>query len=185
MLEIEMKFPVANFQPIEAMLHHWRASTAHHRTDADRYFNAPDRDFGKTDEALRIRSIGSQNVVTYKGPKTDPLTKTRSEIEVPLGDGPEVVEKFAQILIKLGYRFVALVEKQRTIYYWQRSGFDLEICLDEVQGLGKFVELEIIAPPEHLESARSVLFEVAGQLQLTKSERRSYLEMLLEQKACS
>jgi adenylate cyclase, class 2 len=154
------------------------------RADADRYFNAPDRDFARTDEALRLRSIGPNNFITYKGPKTDLLTKTRLELEVPLVDGPESPEMLQRLLQHLGYRFVGLVEKCRTIYQLHRGEFDLEVCLDEVQGLGKFVELEIMAPEEQLESARAVVQEVARECQLSRSERKSYLEMLLEKDQC-
>ena len=57
--------------------------------EADHYFNAPDRDFARTDEAFRLRRIGAANFVTYKGPKRDAQRKMRTEIEVPLPDGDE------------------------------------------------------------------------------------------------
>jgi predicted adenylyl cyclase CyaB len=60
-----------------------------------------------------------------------------------------------------------------------RGGFALEVCLDEVEGLGKFVELEIQAPEERLDTARAVLLQCAAELELSPSERRSYLELLL------
>jgi adenylate cyclase class 2 len=185
MLEIEMKFPVADFHGIEESLSHWHAGPPERRQDADRYFNAPDRDFGKTDEALRLRSIGTKNFITYKGPKTDTQTKTRFELELPLPDGPDMVEQFGQLLHRLGYHFVAQVEKGRTIYHVHRDGFHLEICLDEVKGLGQFVEVEIVAPEEQLDQARTVLMSVAGEMNLTHSERRSYLQMLLEKAQCT
>jgi adenylate cyclase class IV len=62
----------------------------------------------------------------------------------------------------------------------ERAGFHVEICLDEVEGLGCFVELEIQAAANQLEAARAVLLKSATELGLTRSERRSYLEMLLE-----
>jgi adenylate cyclase class 2 len=179
MLEIELKYPIADFAQVEQALQQWQATreTSHHGVDS--YFNAPDRDFAQTDEALRVRSIGTTNFVTYKGPKTDPQSKTRQEIEVRLADGTEAAQNFHQLLQLLGYNFVASVHKQRTIYHLSRAGFQLEICLDSVVGLGRFVELEILAPENQLDSARKTLQETAGQLQLNGSERRSYLELLL------
>lgn len=185
MLEIEMKFAVEDFRPIEEKLTQWQASGAARRQDADRYFNAPDRDFAQTDEALRLRSIGAKNYITYKGPKTDAQTKTRTELELPLLDGVETRNGFQQLLEHLKYRFVALVEKGRTVYHLHRGAFDLEVCLDEVDGLRKFVELEIVAEENQLEAARAVLLQLAGELGLTRSERRSYLQMLLEKKGCT
>ena len=76
-------------------------------------FNAPDRDFAQTDEALRIRRVGSFNFLTYKGPKQDRQTKTRTEIEVALAPGPEAAEAMSQLVTRLGYRPVAVVAKTR------------------------------------------------------------------------
>jgi len=180
MLEIEMKFPVDSFDKVEEFLQQHSAEAQDPRIDIDRYFNAPDRDFAQTDEALRIRSIGDTNCVTYKGPKTDAETKTRMEVEVALGDGPEVAEGFGQLLLHLGYRFVAVVEKKRRIFRFVRGSFDMEIALDEIEQLGKFVELEILAYEEQMEEAKRVLFEVAKEMGLGEGERRSYLEQLLE-----
>src|SRR5947209_6151348 len=98
MLEIEMKFPVADLAALEARLAQAGAGAAADRRDADHYFNAPDRDFARTDEALRVRTIGTANFVTYKGPKRDLQTKTRTELEVPLTDGPAAADAFKQLL---------------------------------------------------------------------------------------
>ena len=126
-----------------------------------------------------MRRIGSANYVTYKGPKRDVQTKTRTEIEVPLAEGDKAAEDFARLLQQLGYRPVAVVRKRRRVFHWQRDGFPMEVCLDEVDGLGRFAELEIQAPEEELDAARSVLLQTAAALGLTGSERRSYLELLL------
>lgn len=182
MLEIEMKFTVDDFALVEQTLQQWRADGPHPRRDADRYFNAPDRDFAKTDEALRLRTIAERSWITYKGPKTDALTKTRFELEIPLATEAGTLAAFQQLLQHLGYRFVALVEKQRTIYHLQRAGFDVEVCLDVVADLGQFVEVEIVAPEDQLEAGRATLQEIARELHLTCNERRAYLQMLLEKR---
>jgi adenylate cyclase class 2 len=182
MLEIEMKFPVADFGPLEPVLTGWGAGAAESRADADHYFNAPDRDFGRTDEALRLRRIGAKNFVTYKGPKRDAQTKTRTEVEVPLAEGDEAARDFAALLTHLGYRPTAVVHKRRAIRHLTRGGFAMEVCLDEVDELGRFVELEILAPEDQLDRARAALLEAAAALGLKNSERRSYLEMLLEKR---
>ena len=179
MLEIEAKFPVSDHGEVQHQLRAWGAHFDEEREDADQYFNAPDRDFARTDEALRVRSIGPANLVTYKGPKTEAQTKTRTEIEVPLAAGAVMAEEFGRLLVHLGYRPVAVVHKRRTIAHMKRDGFDLEISLDNVDEVGRFVEVEILAPAEALEAARKVLLKVAADLGLKGQERRSYLEMLL------
>lgn len=179
MLEVETKFPTADFAPLQARLADWGAAGPVERQEADHYFNAPDRDFARTDEALRLRRIGAANFVTYKGPKCDAQTKTRTEIEVPLAQGAEPAEQFVQLLRHLGYRPVAVVRKSRRLYRLERHGFALEVCLDDVEGLGRFAELEIQAPEAQLDPARAVLVQTAADLGLSRAERRSYLEMLL------
>jgi adenylate cyclase class 2 len=179
MLEVEMKFANAEFARLERQLADGGAREQTVRNDADQYFNAPDRDFARTDEALRMRRIGTANFVTYKGPKRDAQTKTRTEIEVPIAEGDQAAADFARLLQHLGYRPVAVVRKLRRVFHWKRDGFAMEICLDEVESLGRFAELEIQAPEEHLEAARTVLMQTAALLGLTQSERRSYLELLL------
>lgn len=180
MLEVEMKFPIRNFAAVESRLAEVGARQACARQEIDQYFNAPDRDFARTDEALRLRRIDKVNLVTYKGPKRDAQTKTRTEIEVPLAEDAATAEAFARLLTHLGYRPVAVVRKQRRIYHLEKGTFSLDVALDEVHGVGSFVEIEILAPEERLEDARSVVQELATTLGLTTSERRSYLELLLE-----
>jgi adenylate cyclase class 2 len=178
-----MKFAVADFAPLERKLSAWGARADAALREADHYFNAPDRDFARTDEALRVRRVGRTNCVTYKGPKRDAQTKTRTEVEVPLADGEAAANDFCRLLTHLGYRPVAVVGKRRVIHHLERGGYAMDVCLDEVDDVGRFAELEILAPEDQLEPARAVLLATAAELGLTASERRSYLEMLLARRS--
>jgi adenylate cyclase class 2 len=179
MLEIELKFPVADFAAVERRLAEWGVYADAALTEADHYFNAPDRDFARTDEAFRLRRIGTHNRITYKGPKQQGPAKTRTEIEVALADGDGPADGFSQLVTRLGYRPVAVVRKRRVPYHFHRDGFALEICCDEVDEVGRFVEVEIVAPPEQRTRAEAVLQAVAKELELAQPEPRSYLQMLL------
>jgi adenylate cyclase, class 2 len=185
MLEVEVKYAIADFGAIEAALRKLGVAIQPPRRDTDHYFNAPDRDFAKTDEAVRVRSIGEKSFVTYKGPKIDASTKTRLEIEVPLADGEEAASDFRRLLINLRYRPVAVVRKSRRVAEFQRGGFDMQATLDEVDGVGKYAELEVLAPEDQAEAAKAAVLAVAAELGLTQSERRSYLQLLLEKQAKS
>jgi adenylate cyclase class 2 len=180
MLEIEIKFPVEDLRLLEDRIQReCGAVELSSHEEADHYFNAPDRDFARTDEALRLRRIGSANYVTYKGPKRDSATKTRTELEVPLAAGDQTAEDFLRLLRHLGYKPVAVVRKARRTFRLTCGGFDMNICLDQVEGVGAFAELEIVADEESFEPAQSALLDLARRLYLTVSERRSYLELLL------
>jgi len=178
-LEVEQKFPVADLAAVERQLRAWGAEIGSAGEEVDQYFAHPARDFSQTDEALRIRRKGDTTLITYKGPKIDQTTKTRREIELPLGSGEQAARQWGELLIALGFRHVAQVRKERRKCRVAREGFEVEICLDEVEGLGSFVELEVVVPDEQLDEARRVVAQLAQQLGLHHSERRSYLELLL------
>jgi adenylate cyclase class 2 len=179
MLEIEMKFPVRDFDAVQENLVRWKATARPTIEEADHYFNAPDRDFAQTDEAFRLRCIGSANRATYKGPKQGGPTKTRTEIEIGLESGPVTAEQFRGMVQCLGYRPTAVVKKRRTIHEFARDGFAMQACLDDVESLGRFVEIEIMAEPDQKQRAQEVLLQVVSELGLPASEPRSYLEMVL------
>jgi adenylate cyclase class 2 len=178
-LEVEQKFRADDLAVIEARAASLGAVVASTVRQADRYYAHPARDFAQTDEALRIRRVGEKNLVTYKGPKLDRQTKTRREIEIPLPPGEAGFAQTAALLEALGFRPVAEVRKQRRIAHLDWQGFGVEIALDEVEGVGRFVELEIGSDPSELDNAKQAVLSLAERLNLRESERRSYLELLL------
>src|SRR4051794_38449565 len=146
MLEIEMKFPAADFDRLLASLDQHGARSEGEHAESDHYYNAPDRDFGRTDEALRLRRVGAENRITYKGPRHPGPTKTRTEIEVPLQPGDEPAKDFLRLVEHLGYRATAVVRKVRRAFALERAGFAVQVCLDDVGELGRFAEIEIVTP---------------------------------------
>ncbi len=83
--------------------------------DIDVYFNGNDRNFMKTDEALRLRSVRDldagtcETFITYKGPKLDQASSTRMEFETAVGD----LSVMKDLLAALGYKEVFTVDKTR------------------------------------------------------------------------
>ena len=180
MLEIEQKYrladPAAFLTRLAALGLHLGAA----RIEGDIYLNAPDRDFARTGEAFRLRRIGAHNYLTYKGPKQPGPVKTREELEIAMPEGVEAATQYLRLFAHLGYRVVTTVSKLRRSATWQREGFDLTLCLDEVDGLGTFAEVEVLADPAQVDAARALVQTVAGELGLTHVEPRSYLGMVLE-----
>ena len=113
MLEIEQKFARADFALLERRLAEWATVFGDAHEEADHYFNAPDRDFARTDEAFRLRRVGPDNYLTYKGPKRRADVKVRTELEVALQPGDQAAADMTRLLTHLGYRFVAVVKKRR------------------------------------------------------------------------
>lgn len=176
--EVELKFPLADPRELLDKLTSLGAVAGSPVEQVDRYFNHPARDFSETDEALRIRSVGEANCVTYKGPRVDAATKTRREIEVSFADGPAAASQMSDVWQSLGFRFVSEVRKTRTplTLDWQQRVYDL--ALDEVAPLGTFLEIELLADEMGRDTARDAILALARELNLTHSERRSYLELL-------
>lgn len=176
-LEVEQKFRVADLDAVRQALVDLGAEPLGEVSQSDQYFAHPARDFRQTGEALRIRSTDKAACITYKGPKTDAIVKTRPEIELPLG---EAGAEFADMLAKLGFTPVAVVQKERDLFAVTSGRFPLEVALDSVHWVGQFVEIEAIAQQQSLNLAKSEVVRMAEKLGLTDLEPRSYLRMLLE-----
>ncbi|HLA84873.1 MAG TPA: class IV adenylate cyclase [Thermoguttaceae bacterium] len=177
--EVEQKFPVEDLGAVEARLGRLGAAISEPCVEVDLYFNHPTRDYARTDEALRLRRVGTVNRITYKGPKLDATTKTREELELALPDGEAAFEGFSTLLRALGFVPVGEVRKQRRKAHVPWQGRRVEVSLDQVDRLGTFVELELVVRPEEFEEARACIASLAEELRLTESERRSYLCLLL------
>ncbi|HQR08295.1 MAG TPA: class IV adenylate cyclase [Gemmatales bacterium] len=180
MLEVEMKFKVTMPERIQEQLNIMGFLPGEKHFESDRYYNAPDRDFAQSDEALRIRQVGDESQLTYKGPKQGAKGKVRTEHEVQLNEGS--ARMMHQILVDLRYKPSIEVNKERT-FYRHLAQKDIEIAWDEVQGLGTYIELELKVPEGDQAEALFCLQSLAESMGLRQEERRSYLELLLHQKA--
>jgi adenylate cyclase class 2 len=179
-LEIEQKFRVDDPSALQAKLATLGAVFRHRILQRDAYFNHPSRDFAVSDEALRIRSVGDDNVITYKGPKLGGGVKTRREIELPIGSGRETAEQLGEILKLLGFRPSAVVEKRRTPGEVTVDGVHYELALDDVDGIGTFFEVELVVDDAEKELAQGRIHALQAKLGLVNVEPRSYLRMVLE-----
>jgi adenylate cyclase class 2 len=183
--EVEVKFPLEDPEPICGDLEKLGIKWLGIREEVDLYFQHPSRDFSQTDEALRIRHSGGRAFLTYKGPKLDPTTKTRDEIELPLDPDPTSLANWRRLLERLGFRPVAEVSKRRRRGILEWGHYQVEVSMDEVEELGWFLELEVVVEPDEFPLARDQVLALTQELGLGPSERRSYLELLLLKKASS
>lgn len=178
--EVELKFPLPEPAAVLSRLEELEAERGEPVAQSDIYFNHPLRDFAETDEALRVRSVDGKNSITYKGPVIDPQAKIRREIEIPFGTSTLDGKRFVEMLGILGFRDVKTVRKTRVPYELEWEGRELEVAFDKVDGLGTFLEIEVIAQDAGRDSARESILRLAGHLGLEHSERRSYLQLLLK-----
>lgn len=177
--EVEQKHAVEDVAALVARLAERGVVLSPPVVQVDQFFAHPARDFAATDEALRIRTMGGESFVTYKGPRLDATSKTRREIELPLGARDGEGRQFAELLTALGFEPVATVRKQRRAFTIRHAARDVSGAVDNVDGVGRYVELELLSDAAGVEAAKLVIAAVAGELRLGPPERRSYLELLV------
>ncbi len=174
MIEIEIKARVEDPKITEMAIIKLGAAPTGIENQVDTYYNAKFHDFKNTDEALRIRAQDTEYFLTYKGPRMDAISKTRTEFEVKIAD----MVNMENILSSLGFYPVASIAKKRKKYVFG----DLIIALDDVRDLGNFIEIEIPAKnPNNYEQKLETIFEFMDKLGISRysTVRESYLEMLL------
>ena len=175
MYEVELKIETEH-GPVRERLSELGAEPLERVRQVDTYYDAPHRSFAETDEALRVREErgeeGRRVGVTYKGPLVEAESKTREEHETAVGDG----EEMRAVLEGLGFTPAETVEKERERFEYR--GYT--VTLDDVDGLGEFVEVETEAAA--VEEAREGAIAVLRELDLDPDEqvRTSYLGLLLD-----
>lgn len=180
MIEVEVKLKINDRKMLSEALIKDGFKKEKTVKETDFYFNGNDHDFRKTDEALRIRRTemldGDFEVIstlTYKGPKLDKTSMTREEIELKIDD----FDGMEKILIHLGYKKVIPVIKTRTYYICET----MTALIDNVEGLGDYLELEILVEDKtHKEAALQKIEDMLNILGYSMSDTTtiSYLSML-------
>ena len=178
MIEVEIKIR-ADLDEVEKRLvnHGFSLDTPVRETDI--YFDNTTGDIRGNDTALRIRTVeypGSDSYmsfITFKGKRCDDVSMTRPEYETSVEHPAEMIKIFEL----LGYNPVEpIVIKDRTVYV---NG-SITACLDRVEGLGDFLELEIITDKDTKNDALNRLWAMLEALGYNRDDTTtvSYLTML-------
>ncbi|MGA2104106.1 MAG: class IV adenylate cyclase [Methanoregula sp.] len=172
MFEIELKVKVDSLDPVRQHLISRHAEFLGKQHEHDIYYNAPHRDFGSTDEALRVRYTEGPALITYKGKKIqDCGLKAREELNTAVESG----KVFERILDRLGFKKTAEVNKWRENYLLGDASF----ALDHVDCLGTFVEIEIMTE-NNTDDATGKILILAKEMGISGEPiLASYLELLL------
>ncbi len=177
-MEAECKFRVSNAVETRLRLERFGAVFLRREEHRDTYLRHPSRDFRETDEALRIREIDGETLITYKGPRLAGPIKIRPEIELPMVSG--TMDDWLKIWGHLGFVVALMVPKTREVYALEHCSRSVTVTLDHVESIGYFVEIErIVFEKSEIELAQQDIQEIGRQLHLSQIEPRSYLGLLL------
>ncbi|MBP7901462.1 MAG: class IV adenylate cyclase [Spirochaetes bacterium] len=168
--EIELKAYYDDENELRSKLKSIGAVFSDKLEEEDIYFSHPSRDFAETGEAFRLRKSGNKYCFTYKGPRQSGGIKIREEIEFSVGD----YNAAYAMVEKLSFIPRGRVKKIREMLKYS----DFTICLDDVEEVGKFIEIEKIGSDKIV--IEKEILSIAEKLGLTRFEKRSYLTMLME-----
>ena len=181
-VEIKAAYPREATAALETWLQQQGFDCAAEYRQEDDYYNHPARNFLETDEAVRLRRVLSalgqdKTVFTYKGPNRSDRGQSREELETGVEDAPTM----RAALDRLGFVAVASVYKNRREY----KKADVTVCLDEVERLGSFFEIEIVCAETEADRAAARLDALLAELAFVSpvEEGRTYLELLLRKGA--
>lgn len=179
-IEVEVKIPVRSCEDVFGRLERagFKRTGIHEETDT--YYNSAWYDLREHDKALRIRRVKDLTdrhawaELNCKGPKLDHVSVSRRETEMIL----EHPDKMEQILEELGF-FPTEITVKKTRFYFRRGRITASV--DRVEGLGDFLELEIVENGEKkrqecLNEIEMVMQEIGYGMENTI--RTSYLSLL-------
>ena len=180
MIEVEVKLPIPDPEGVKNRILEAGFKEQRFIEERDTYFDNARGDIRANGEALRVRETKDcrtgkkQAQINYKGKKLDTQTMTRRELETGVEDGAVCRE----ILQALGYSPAEPeVIKNRTML---QKDF-ITACLDNVRGLGDFLELEILVESEEKkDAALGQIKDILNSLgyQVSDTVQTSYLSML-------
>ncbi|OGE87924.1 MAG: hypothetical protein A3J07_00125 [Candidatus Doudnabacteria bacterium RIFCSPLOWO2_02_FULL_49_13] len=122
---------------------------------------------------LRIREQGNKFILTLKVRLSNGLDKQESETEI---SDPVAAR---EIILSTGFKAMESFTKKRQKAKYQ----SWEICVDEVEGLGSFVEVEEMSEDGDSETIQAELFNFLKTLGITEADREHYgYDVLIWQK---
>lgn len=192
MIEVEIKIKIGEEEAVEEKLLKQGFRKITQILEIDTYFDNDKQEIRGGDKALRLRETkrieqadidfasakkDSQNIkveINFKGPKLDQAFASRPEFETQVKDA----ESMRMILQALGYEKVEpQVVKKRIMYVKE----NVTACLDHVENLGAFLELEILIDcKSQKEAALAEIRELITLLgySMDDTTARSYLSQL-------
>ena len=163
MREIELKFKVDNLEELINKLKEEQCEISSIKLQNDTIYvqNLDDTESKEDSVWLRVRKENDKIELNYKKQSKKKMESEEIEFEV------SSYELANQFLKALGYLPWVEVNKKRRYSNYK----EYNICIDEVEKLGSFVELEILVDKDNKEDYELALLEVAKKLGINPDKR--------------
>ncbi|MGB2762686.1 MAG: class IV adenylate cyclase [Minisyncoccales bacterium] len=175
-IEIEIKARTKDFDGIKKALEKMRANFARSEKQIDKIFGTSkfldsENKIIEGGIVARIREVDKKRTLDFKE-----ILRQKGGIELIYEiSNIELAEKF---LNKLDFKEAFTIKKTREIFSYQ----DFTICLDDVEQLGKFIEVEkIISNEEEKNKTKQECFELLKKLAPdSEIEEKKYGDLIQE-----
>lgn len=158
---------------------------AENSIEEDTYFTDKDLEFVKNRICLRTRKTNEDFLeLTYK-PKSNDETEKYGKREVNLKLDPKDYEDTKYVIKQLGYIEYVSFKKYRNVYSRRDSELEYNIMIDQIGGIGNFIELEILADANYdKEKLRLKLDEFIQKMNCNKlkEKEKPYRDIVKEYK---
>lgn len=163
MREIEIKFKIENIESIISFLEKNKCKISKENIQNDTIY-VRDTNKVKSIEGsvwLRIRENNNKIELNYKKQSAKSIESEEIEFEV------SSYEKANSFLKALGFKEWVQVNKKRKYTKYK----DYNICIDEVEKLGTFIEIELLTDKEDKNDYQQELLTIAQELGINPSSR--------------
>ena len=173
-IEMEESFVVDDFRSILSKIKKEQFEFVDENIEEDTYYTDQEEVFIRDRICLRTRKINDEALeLTYK-PKTDNRTeqygKKESNVQVKVSDYKDL----QYIINELGYKEYVSFKKHRKTYTKTIDGIVHNIMLDTIEGVGKYIELEMVVhTKEEQESSRTELDDFVKRMGCQDLEKKS------------
>jgi len=175
MKEVEVKAKVSSFEEIQSRLRDLGCDFSEPLIQEDRIYLQNGIEFpDKTTGTLfaRIRNSNGKYIFTLKKQLETEFENIEHELII---DSPEEANEMLKLL---DFHEVLFVSKKRIECKYS----DMEICLDDIEGLGLFVEVEKMTNEEDTQTIKKELFEFLETLGIKQGDQvfKGYATMVYE-----
>ena len=172
MREIECKFQIQDKKELLNRLKEKGCSLEKEITQKDTIFVQDIKDTESKPNSIWLRVRKTNNTIELNYKKQSKKKSESKEIEFQVNDYDKAIE----FLIALGFQKWVEVQKKRITTTYQ----NFNICIDEVERLGAFVEIEILVSENDNIDYEPIIMSVAKELQIdTKKRINSHYDTMI------